>query len=203
MEIVRIENHKKGRKLVYLDEDTPAFSLYSKEIAQFGLEEGKELTGEIREEIIKLLSKRARERALFLLDDMARTEQQIRVKLREGMYPDEAVEYAVAYCKEKHYIDDADYAARYISSKSDRLSRRMIEKKLLEKGISRDILAEAFEKIPVPEEDAIRAIIRKKHGNIAEYSFEERQKVIKRLLAAGFPYDAVKKTVDAAAEGTL
>ncbi len=177
---------------MYLEEGTPAFCLYTKEITRFGLKEGEELSDEIREKITELLSKRARERALYLLDDMARTEQQIRNKLKEGMYPDEAVEYALSYCKEKHYIDDADYARRYISSRADRLSRRMIEKKLCEKGISRDIIADALEESPVSEVETIRNLIEKKYGDIADSSFEERQKIIRRFMGAGFSYDSVK-----------
>ncbi|MCR5774272.1 MAG: RecX family transcriptional regulator, partial [Lachnospiraceae bacterium] len=117
MEIYKIEDHKKNKKLVYLEEDTPAFSLYSKEIKQFDLKAGEELTPEKYDEILEILSKRARERCLYLLDDMARTEQQLRRKLAEGFYPEEAADYAIAYCKDKHYIDDEEYARRYIELK--------------------------------------------------------------------------------------
>ena len=198
MEIVRIEDYKKNRKLVYLEEDTPAFCLYSKEISQFGLKEGEELSEEVHGRIKELLSKRARERALYLLDDMARTERQIRDRLKEGMYPDEAVEYAVAYCRRKHYIDDGDYARRYITLKAGTYSKRMIEKKLLEKGIDRDTVSEALEELDVSEAETLRELIRKKYGDISDISFEERQKIMRRFLSSGFSYDSVREAMDQA-----
>ena len=88
-EIYKIEDYKANRKLVFLDEDAPAFCLYSKEIRQFELKEGVELKDGVYGEILAVLTKRAKERCLYLLDDMARTEQQIRKKLKEGYYPDE------------------------------------------------------------------------------------------------------------------
>ena len=192
MLVVKIEEYKKNRKLVYLSEDTPAFCLYTKEIAGFDIEEGKELSGETFEKIMELLSKRARERSLYLLADMARTEYQLRKKLKDGMYPEEAIDSAIEYCKGKHYIDDEDYARRFISSKADRLSRRMIEKKLYEKGIDRDTITLAFEDAGISETDTVRSIISKKYPGMSEWTFEDKQKVIRKLLNAGFSYDAIK-----------
>lgn len=196
MEVLRIEDHKRNKKLVYLEEDAPAFCLYAKEVSRFDLKEGEELGEDTYSEIMELLSKRAKERALYLLEDMARTGQQIRTKLKEGFYPDEAVEYALSYCIKKHYIDDDDYARRFIASRSDRLSRRMIEKKLYEKGIDRDIIAAAFEEMPDFEEETVRKLIGKKYGDVSGASFEEKQKIVRRLLSAGFAYDAVKQALD-------
>ena len=196
MEILKIEDYKKNRKLVYLEEDTPAFCLYAKEVSRFDLKEGAELTDETYRGITELLTKRARERALYLLADMARTEHQLRKKLRDGMYPEEAIESAVTFCRDKHYIDDKDYAERYISSKSGSLSRRMIEKKLYEKGISREIASAAFEELPDVEEDTIKALIEKKYGDISDLSYEEKQKAVRRLMSAGFAYETIRKALD-------
>ena len=194
-EIYKIEDYKENRRLVYLDEDAPAFCLYSKEIRQFGLKEGLELTEGVYGEILAILTKRARERCLYLLDDMARTEQQIRKKLKEGYYPEEAIDSAIAYCKEKHYIDDLDYAERFIASKSGSLSRRMIEQKLYEKGIDRETASKAMEDSNISEEGTIRAFIQKKYGDISGTEYEGRQKIIRKLLTRGFAYDTIKQAM--------
>ena len=195
-EIYRIEDYRSGRKLVFLDEGAPAFCLYSKEVKKFELKEGMKISDELYGELVTLLSKRARERCLYLLDDMARTEYQLRKKLEGDHYPEEAIDNAVSYCREKHYIDDEDYAKRYISSKSASLSRRMMEKKLMEKGISREIISEAFEDVPVCETETVRSLIEKKYGDTSGLSFEERQKIIRRFANAGFAYDAVRQAFD-------
>ena len=196
MEIYKIEDYKKNRKLVYLEEGTPAFCLYKKEIEQFALEEGKEIEAGVYDELISLLSKRARERCLYLLDDMSRTEYQLRSRLKEGFYPEEAVENAISYCKGKHYIDDRDYAERYVSIKSDTLSVCMIKRKLMEKGISREIISEVLEDSDITEADTVRRLIQRKYGDISGYDDEQKQKLIRRLLSRGFGYDSIKKAVE-------
>ena len=195
MEIYKIEDYKKTKKLVYFDEGTPAFCLYNKEIRKYELHEGMDLDDDTYGEIIGLLSKRARERCLYLLDDMSRTERQLRDKLREGYYPEEAIESAVSYCREKHYVDDVDYAVRFIEAKSGTLSKRVIEQKLYLKGIDRDTMAAAFEQCEPDEAAAIKDFIIRRYGAISGILYEDRQKLIKKLLSKGFAYDSVKTVI--------
>jgi regulatory protein len=115
--------------------------------------------------------------------------------LKEAFYPDDAIEFAVNYCKDKHYIDDLDYAVRYISIKSEKDPIRMMEKKLRERGIERDILEKAFQEAEISEDTAVENRIKKKYGDITGISFEEKQKLIRKLMSAGFSYDAVKAAV--------
>ena len=196
MEVYRIADHKKNRKLVYLEESAPAFCLYSKEISRFGLKEGEEIEPEVYGEIIELLTGRARERCLYLLEDMARTEYQLRRKLKEGFYPEEAIDAAVSYCRDRHYIDDLDYAERFVAAKSDGLSIRMIERRLTERGITAGIIEEVLEQSGISEEETVRGLIRKKYGDISGYGYEDRQKLIRKLLSRGFSYDSIKKACD-------
>lgn len=194
-EIYKIEEYKKNRKLVYLDEGTPAFCLYTKEVKKFELAEGGVIPEEVYGKIVELLSKRARERCLYLLESMARTERQLRDKLKDAYYPDEAIEYALSYCKEKHYVDDLDYAERFIGSRSATFSKKMIEQKLYQRGIGKDVMEQAFEEADIDEEEALRSLIERKYKDIADLSFEDRQKVIKKLMAKGFSYDAIKAVI--------
>nr|MCR5774257.1 recombination regulator RecX [Lachnospiraceae bacterium] len=126
----------------------------------------------------------------------ARTEQQLRRKLAEGFYPEEAADYAIAYCKDKHYIDDEEYARRYIELKTGTLSKKMIEQKLYSRGIGKDITENAFEETGFSEDEAIRSLIRKKIGEVDTYDREERQKVIRKLMSKGFSYDSIRRVLD-------
>lgn len=181
---------------MYLTEGTPAFCLYNKEINKFGIEKGKELSDEVYSRIIELLKKRAKERCLYLLDDMPRTEYQLKTRLKETFYPEEAIDHAISYCREKHYIDDLDYAKRFISIRSEKLSIRMIEKKLREKGIDRDTIDLAFQESEVSEEDTLKTMIEKKYGDPSKLSFEEKQKAMRKFVSAGFSYDTVKSAMN-------
>ena len=194
MEIYRIEEYRRSRKLVYLDEGAPAFCLYAKEIKSFGLEEGKELPDETYEEILEVLRKRAAERCLYLLTDMARTEGQLRKKLKEGYYPDEAVEYALEYCRRKHYTDDTDYVERYADSKRSSMSKAMMRLKLRDRGVDDADIDRGLEQAGIDDREALESVIPKKMGKVSgdDPDMKGRQKVVRSLMSAGFRYDDIK-----------
>jgi regulatory protein len=66
-----------------------------------------------------VLVKRARLRALHLLNDMGRTESQLRQKLKQNDYPDDVVEDAIRYVKSFGYVNDKEYARSYIINRKD------------------------------------------------------------------------------------
>ena len=110
MRIVSIEplGRKKSRVLTH---EGPAFVLYSGELKTYGIEAGGELTEEKYELLMReVFFRRARERMFRLLKASDKTEAELRRKLAEGGCPAEAVETAIAFGKEKRYIDDRRYA---------------------------------------------------------------------------------------------
>lgn len=107
--------------------------------------------------------RRARHRALHILERSDRTEQELRAKL-ERNYRAEAVEDAISYVKQYHYLDDRRYAVNYLNSRGRVKSRRQVEQELLyKKGISKEILEEArTEAEPQDEREQIRRWMEKK-----------------------------------------
>ena len=84
--ISRIEKRSSGRYQILL-EGEDSFPLYVKELRQYGIEEGGMLEDQAYEEIMReLLPVRAKKKALYLLERMDRTEQQLYRKLTEGGY---------------------------------------------------------------------------------------------------------------------
>ena len=97
--------------------------LYKTDLKSYGLEKGSEITDEIwsrlKEEV---LLKRAKLRAMHLLTDMARTEEQLRQKLRQNGYPEDVTEAAIAYVKSFGYINDENYVRNFIESRKAKTS---------------------------------------------------------------------------------
>ena len=123
MMIDRIETVDRRRKKIFADGEF-VFVLYLGEIKQFGLEEGRELTEELYQKILReIIFKRARERAVYWLKCSARTEEELRRKLRDGGYPQAAVDYVIGLLKEYRYIDDEEYARNFIELHGNRKSR--------------------------------------------------------------------------------
>ena len=132
-------------------------------------------------------SKRAKHRALHLLERCDRTEQELRTKLEQNYEP-EVVEEAIAYVKQFHYIDDKRYAVNYLTSRGRVKSRRQVEQELLyKKGISRDVLEEARQEAePQDERELIRRWMDKKGICPQTATQDELRKFYLFLMRRGF-----------------
>lgn len=193
--VCSVEPLSGGRFRVSL-EDGVSFPLYGKELEQFGIREGEELSGEAEAQILgELLPRRAKLCAMNYLQRSDRTEQQLRRKLGELLYPDDAVEQAVAYVRDFHYIDDVRYAENYIESKKDSMSLRRIEQELYARGVSRESFEAAALAAEVPDEERqIAAWLEKKHFSaLAQRS--ERDRMIRFLLRRGYSMPAIQRVL--------
>ena len=164
MIVTGIEEQTKTKFKVYLD-GTFAFVLYKGELKRFGIKQGEDLAQENYEKIQnEVLLKRAKKRAMHLLEDMDRTESALREKLKAGQYPENAISGAIEYVRSFGYLDDARYAENFVMSRKDTKSKREIKALLSQKGVSDDLICLAFEQCysEDSEEEAIRRILRKK-----------------------------------------
>ena len=130
---------------------------------------------------------KAKKRALHLLERMDRTEHQLREKLRASEYPEEVIEEAIEYVKSFHYLDDERYAENFTRYKKEGMSRQQIKQKLLQKGISRDIIDNAIEEeYDTDESMHIRNLLLKKHFSYETSDEGEFRRVYSYLLRRGF-----------------
>lgn len=144
------------------------------------------------------LQKRAKLRCMHLLEKRDYTEKQLRDKLRMGKteYPPEMIDAAIEYVKSYHYVDDARYAAQYIDSRKISKSRRQMEQELFQKGIARDVAAQAFEEAePIPEEELIRRWIEKRHYDVQTADMAETRRMYAFLARKGFQSDSILRAL--------
>ena len=180
----------KKRRKVHIDNQY-AFPLYLSELRRFNIEPGNEVSVTSMEKIEEILYKRIRERILYLLDASPRTEYEIRTKLLKSGYIDRYVTPVIDRIKEYGYIDDYAYARMYSESlrNSKNNSRRMIEQKLYQKGISAEVISEIMEDISIDETDLIIKTLKKKKVDPATYgdmNYAARRKTFGYLVSKGF-----------------
>jgi len=204
MTITEIREWKKGKYLICLN-DEPAFALYAKEIAEYALNEGEELDdGKYADILDNVLIKRAKSRTLHLLDRNDKTEKELRDKLKEGMYPDEAIDAAVEAAKKGRFLDDRRYAAQYVYEKSRSKSRKLIEAELLRKGVAPEIVGDAFKELSENEEDdgsdreelLILKLMKKRCPDPTVIDNISKDKLYRYLCGKGFEFRKVKKVFD-------
>lgn len=197
MRILEITKEKKGKILVHTD-GVDCFPLYAKEAEAWGVREGAELSDakwqELCEEVLK---KRVIRRAMYLLQQMDRTEAQLRRKLADGHYPEELIDAAVAYVESWHYIDDFRYACTYIRSRQSEKSRIQIKMALVQRGVPADLIDRALEEeYEDNEEELIARLLEKKHYDPEQMDRKEKYKIYQFLARKGFSISKIKRQMD-------
>ena len=199
MTVTRIEavSNSKNKFKVYVDEQF-AFVLYKGELSRYHVKEGEELAEEIYTEIYEeVIVKRAKLRALHLLNTMGRTEVQLRQKLMQSDYPEEVIQKAMEYVKSFGYVNDAEYARSFILNRKDKKSRKELYMQLIQKGISTDVLDYVFEECydDNSSKEAIYSLLQKKRYNPETASREETQKILAFLTRKGFSYEDIRQVL--------
>lgn len=197
MVVTNIESITKTKYRVYIDDEF-AFVLYKGELFKYQIRKGEEISEEtiagIKNEV---LIKRAKLRAMHLLNAMPRTEQQLREKLMQGEYPEDVIEVAVSYVKSFGYINDEAYVRNFIISKRNCKSKREIVMLLGQKGLRGEIVDHIVEEMYAEESElsTIKEIMRKKRWNPSEMEEKERQKMFGYLMRKGFSYEEIRRAL--------
>ena len=197
MIVTKVEPLTKTKFKVYLDGQF-AFVLYKGELSRFGIREGADIPEETERKIrIEVILKRAKLRAMHLLEDMDRTEAALRDKLLQGLCPPDIAQEAIEYVRSFGYVDDARFAENFIRSRQGTRSRREIRAALLKKGVSAELIDQAFEACydESSEEAAIRRLLQKKKFDPGHIREEERQKLYAHLARKGFRYETVRQVI--------
>lgn len=138
--------------------------------------------------------KTARECALTILERSDRTEREMRRKLADKEYSQEEIDETIAFLKEYHYVDDAEYANKYIRVYSSRKSMRQIACDLAKKGIEKERIEESLRENPVDEEEQVRRLLLKKGYRPGEYMPPEQyKKITGALCRKGFSYETIRR----------
>lgn len=143
--------------------------------------------------------KKAKLRALKLLEKRDYTEAGLRHKLICDQYDDETVDAAVEYVRSYGYVDDLRYACNYVRCSSSTRSRRDIAAKLREKGVASELIDEALESDGADENEEtelIKRLIYKKCPDPAGLDHKGRQKLYAYMYGKGFDIHRVEKILN-------
>ncbi len=197
---IELQKKKKNRYSIFLD-GIFAFGISDFDAFRFHLKEGNTITEEELERIRNdVLLQDAKQYALKLLDRKEYTEAGIKAKLTEHGCDRICIDLTVQFLKDYRYIDDEEYAKRYITSAlwSGKSGMRKIEYDLSRKGISRCIIENVVQDLDVSEfqsheYDAIMEIMMKKTKG--DFSFSSLMKGKRYCLSRGFSSDMIDAVV--------
>ena len=128
----------------------------------------------------------ARNKGLYYLQFSGKTENEMRKKLAEQGFSPASAEDAVLFLKHYRYLDDEDYARRYVEKNDHKKSIRQMKFDLRQKGVSDDLVDESAQ---------ILGLLRKKNYDPEEPDPAKRQKIYAFLARKGFSYDAINSAM--------
>lgn len=151
----------------------------------------RELTREQAEEWYqKTLDAAARQLSYRALSASA-----LRQKLLDKAYPEQAVDYALAYLTEHGFLNDQQYAQSTMRSYTRRgYGTLRIRQELRRRGVAADEADEALDEYE-PNWDAMHALLdRRLHGDLSDR--REVQKAVAALQRRGFLWEDIRRALN-------
>ena len=193
MYITKIESTKGKRYKVFGNEEF-LFALYFKELKNYGINECIEVEDSIINKIKdELIFKRAKERALYLLERKAFSVSMMQDKLYNNDYPEEIVEQVISFLKEYRYLDDTAYVQMYINTYSNKKSRKQITYDLWKKGIDKSVIEAYFESFSYSEDACFQRQFEKYIKGKDLNDWRIRQKIFRYFYGKGFSTSTIEK----------
>jgi regulatory protein len=202
-QITSLKTTRRDPKRVSLHLDGAyAFTLAADLVAKESLEVGDSLE-EARVESLLAADQvaRATEAALSFLAYRPRSEREVRDRLRRGDFALEAIEQVIVRLYDWRYLDDADFARRWVEGRAAGRPRgaRLLQQELRQKGIDTEVAREAIAEAELDEAAAAEDLARRR---LAAYAGEDPQVVRRRvgayLARRGYGFDVVRVALERA-----
>lgn len=174
--------------------DGEEYILHSDIIVKYGLSTGGEIEKQKLNEVVN-------ESDIVIASNLAMkyvstklvTSKQLKDYLRSKGYASNVVSKVVEKCNEYGVINDQNFASSYINIKQNNLSKRAIENKLMQKGISKEISLEYLQDF---DDSNVAITVAEKFMKNKEYTEENITKLIRHLSYKGFDYEIINKTLN-------
>ena len=149
---------------------------------------------------------KAKQRAFRLLAMRARSEKELRSKLREKGFDESVVEAVASRLRELNYLNDESFAREWARNLAVNklFGNRRIEASLMEKGIPQQLIGQVLSEVreELTEQKAIILIIRRKMDNGAwKLDDREKRRLAQGLMRKGFPPGLVFDILNRSKEG--
>lgn len=188
---------------VYLD-DVFAFGLDASIVLESGLHAGQQLS---EAETLELRDgdeiRRATSAAVQFLGYRARSEREICDRLRRRGFADAAIEATLTRLRDWHYVDDQDFAGRWVDNRLQHRPRstRLLTQELLQHGIDRDTAQQVVTDAEVDEQADAITLARERAERLRTLDPAVRDRRIAALLGRrGYGWDVIRTALRALEE---
>lgn len=137
--------------------------------------------------------------ALNFLAYRPRSEGEIRTRLRRGGFPDDVIEHTLDRLREWRYVDDDDFARRWIENRSQHRPRgaRLLAMELRAKGIDPGVAGEAIAEADLDERVDALELARQRLRQLSGLEPAVRERRLSAYLARrGYGFDVIRPVLE-------
>ena len=192
---ITAQEKRKDRCNIYLDGEFYA-GVSLETVMKFRLKSGAETDeARLKEILTDAENSEATEKALSYISKTVKTKRQVKEYLLKKGYSESACYHAIDKLKEYGYIDDCEYARRYIDSTGKTQGKRLLAYKLMAKGVKKEDIEAAYETAGKNSAENAAALAAKKMKN-KDVTKENVLKTYRYLISRGFSYEEAERAVE-------
>ena len=185
---ITVQERKKDRCNLFIDGEFFA-GVSLETVMKNRLKVGLEIDGkELQEVLFESERTEALNKAVDYVSKALKTKRQVKDYLLRKGYSEDTVWYCIDKLKEYNYVDDCEYSKRYIDSTSKTQGKRLVEYKLMMKGVKKQDISTAYDECKIDGKENAKAVAQKYLKN-KEINKETIAKTYRYLIGRGFSYD--------------
>ncbi len=197
MKVTKIETQvkHKGRYSIFID-DVFAFGLSELGLINSELRVGQQVSGdEIKKFKDDAQTDRIYNLTLSLISRRPRSQWEVEDYLRRKETEPHTSQEIIARLQERNYINDLDFARRWVESRRLRgpISERKLELELRAKRIADNIVKDTLKKDDTSEFDVLVTEVEKKRR---QPRYQDDTKLMQYLARQGYRYDDIKRALE-------
>jgi regulatory protein len=196
---IEVQKRNKERVNLFLDGEY-AFSISAELVYKERLKANDKIDYKKLKELAEKESfARCKEAALRTIEKNYKTEKEVRDKLKQKGYEENAIDYSIEFLGKYNFINDSHYAKVFIKDKLNSMGSQKIKFNLIQKGICKEIIEEELVNINKENERSIALdiarkkleLIRKKEND----NYKISGKLYRYLISKGYEMSIVSDIV--------
>lgn len=201
MKITDIKQQVKraDRYSIYVD-GKYSFPLGETELLHSGLRVGQDFTeAELEGLKDRAVIDKGYDRALNLIMRRPRSEWELRDYLKRKEYSPEASDKILNMLSERGYVDDADFAKRWVESRRllKSTSKRRLTQELRQKRVTDEVIQAILEADETDEQQVLHDLIERKRK---QTKYHDDLKLMQYLVRQGYNYSDIKEAIASAGD---
>jgi regulatory protein len=195
---IQAQQRRADRVNVFVD-GAFAFAARAEIVAQHGIHPGTELTVAVRDAALREDAyATAYATAIDLLARRARSEREIRDRLRAKGHDAETIDRVLIRLRELRYIDDESFSRSWIENRATHRPRgaAALRQELRAKGVDRQTIDQAIEEASLDDVAMAVDAASRKHRSLESLDPQlRRRRLIGYLQRRGFTWDAIREAL--------